>query len=95
MARKYLIGGNWKCNGTTESVPALVSAAVFLLCLFLSFRFESSHFDLELGDSKCCSLTLPRSQALPTVEPTSAVINLLGVVVFFQHFLGITVFLPS
>eukprot|EP00752_Nemacystus_decipiens_P011356 g10090.t1 len=24
MARKYLIGGNWKCNGTTESVAALV-----------------------------------------------------------------------
>lgn len=24
MARKYLIGGNWKCNGTTESVGALV-----------------------------------------------------------------------
>ncbi|CAM9956737.1 unnamed protein product [Scytosiphon promiscuus] len=24
MARKYLIGGNWKCNGTTEAVAALV-----------------------------------------------------------------------
>lgn len=25
MARKYLIGGNWKCNGTKENVAALVS----------------------------------------------------------------------
>jgi len=24
MSRKYLIGGNWKCNGTKESVEALV-----------------------------------------------------------------------
>ncbi|CAM9511684.1 unnamed protein product [Ectocarpus sp. 12 AP-2014] len=24
MARKYLIGGNWKCNGTRENVAALV-----------------------------------------------------------------------
>ncbi|CAN0079658.1 unnamed protein product [Ascophyllum nodosum] len=26
MARKYMIGGNWKCNGTVESVAALVKA---------------------------------------------------------------------
>lgn len=64
--RQYLIGGNWKCNGTTESlteliktfnkagpIPANVEVAICAPSIYLGLCTQSLRQDIAVGAQNC------------------------------------------
>mmetsp|Transcript_14630 Transcript_14630/g.21967 ORF Transcript_14630/g.21967 Transcript_14630/m.21967 type:complete len:297 (+) Transcript_14630:132-1022(+) len=64
--RQYLIGGNWKCNGTTESltalikefnnagpIPANVEVAICAPSIYLGLCTEKLREDIAVGAQNC------------------------------------------
>jgi len=66
MARKYLIGGNWKCNGTVELAKALiktlnesgpiadnVDVSVATLFIHIGLALDSLRKDFAVSAQSC------------------------------------------